>query len=210
MPPGRFSTIWLNTPTLLSDSLRYFLVHVSGVEVAQHTRWWKSSAQTPETVSNTVSLVTLITSPKVQVAALKACSALLAFLAMDDEGLKFRTLVQPCLQVLLQTARFYTFHTDASHCKPQRGFKFRYLSIMLSMQHGCFKFMFASRGDSDGETRYVVLAHCSLAHPSFPRFLAKAVLLVDLFTLVPYTPVRVHYTRWRRGVWCGETTPRWG
>lgn len=31
--------------------------------------------------------------------ALKACSALLAYLSMDDAGLKFRSLVQPCLQV---------------------------------------------------------------------------------------------------------------
>eukprot|EP00903_Cladosiphon_okamuranus_P009337 g8905.t1 len=38
-------------------------------------------------------------SSKVQVAALKACSALLAYLSMDDSGMKFRSLVQPCLQV---------------------------------------------------------------------------------------------------------------
>ncbi|CAM9940163.1 unnamed protein product, partial [Ectocarpus sp. 12 AP-2014] len=38
-------------------------------------------------------------SPKVQVSALKACSALLAYLSMDDAGMKFRSLVQPCLQV---------------------------------------------------------------------------------------------------------------
>ncbi|CAM9783964.1 unnamed protein product [Ascophyllum nodosum] len=36
---------------------------------------------------------------KVQVSALKACSALLAYLSMDDSGMKFRSLVQPCLQV---------------------------------------------------------------------------------------------------------------
>lgn len=39
-------------------------------------------------------------SPKVQVSALKACSALLAYLSMDDSGMKFRSLVQPCLEVL--------------------------------------------------------------------------------------------------------------
>lgn len=38
-------------------------------------------------------------SPKVQVSALNACSALLAYLSMDDSGMKFRSLVQPCLQV---------------------------------------------------------------------------------------------------------------
>lgn len=38
-------------------------------------------------------------SPKVQVSALNACSALLAYLSMDDSGMKFRSLVQPCLEV---------------------------------------------------------------------------------------------------------------
>lgn len=43
--------------------------------------------------------VVLGSSPKVQVSALKACSALLAYLSMDDSGMEFRSLVQPCLQV---------------------------------------------------------------------------------------------------------------
>lgn len=45
------------------------------------------------------SLSLALCSAKVQVSALKACSALLAYLSMDDDGLKFRSLVQPCLQV---------------------------------------------------------------------------------------------------------------
>lgn len=46
-----------------------------------------------------MALLVIIFSAKVQVAALKACSSLLAYLSMDDDGMKFRSLVQPSLEV---------------------------------------------------------------------------------------------------------------
>lgn len=62
-----------------------------------------------------VSVCVRLGSPKVQVSALKACSALLAYLSMDDAGMKFRSLVQPCLQVRVTTTSDYT--VIQRHCR---------------------------------------------------------------------------------------------